>query len=73
MKRIPLLFALCLALSHCATQPDGTKTFLGLDAPGWAAVGKEAGKAALQTGAATGYLSYSQRRSAKEPVTGLQP
>ncbi|MEN3940677.1 hypothetical protein WJU23_05230 [Prosthecobacter sp. SYSU 5D2] len=49
-KHVPLLLlaGLCLLLMPCcATRPDGTKTFGGLDARQWKGVGVETGSAWL--------------------------
>lgn len=39
-----------MGLSSCATRPDGTKTFLALDASQWSQVGVAAGKGAVSSG-----------------------
>lgn len=62
MKTIATLLA-ALALSSCATDAQGNKTFAGLSGSAWATVGKDAAKAAA--------ISYGTRRmatAAKQPV-----
>jgi hypothetical protein len=55
-----LLAGLLLCLASCATRPDGTRTFAGLDGAGWRSVGKAAIGGALP--------AYLERRRAPADV-----
>jgi hypothetical protein len=66
VKGLPLLFA-CLLLPSCATDAQGGKTFLGIDAAGWANTGKAALVSAVPVA-----LDERAKRSAKNPVK-VQP
>ena len=69
VKLIPLALC-CLLLPSCSTV-NGEKTFLGITSAGWLDVGKDAGNAALKSGAQAAVISYGERRAvtaAKNPV-----
>lgn len=44
-----ILLMLTLGLASCATRPDGTKTFAGLDTSQWGGVAVQTGTAYLDT------------------------
>lgn len=63
---VPLLLA-CLLLPSCANDAQGNKTFLGIDAAGWANTGKAALVSAVPVA-----LNERAKHSAKNP-TKVQP
>jgi hypothetical protein len=70
-RGLPALFLcglLLILMPSCGTLPDGQKTFAGLTKADWALVTKDAGHAALKSGAQAGLVSYGTRRmtSAKD-------
>lgn len=63
---VPLLLA-CLLLPSCATDAQGEKTFLGINASGWASTGKAALISAVPVA-----LNERAKVAAKNPVK-IQP
>lgn len=55
-----LVSGLLLGLTSCATQPDGAKTFIGLDRREWLGVGQAAVKAAVP--------AFLERRRSAQPL-----